>query len=185
ALYHLERAEEEAERLGLDSPGAGTLRRAYAGALAMVGDHLLRAGLAELGVAKFKEALLFDGGNPDLQRKAELTPRERQEYAERARRRPGERSAPRTSNEDRAKGLAASLYVAARDGHSSEARAALKALAQVDRTGLHTAHVADALRPIARTAWTDGRTDEARALYGVVAELDRSDGEARERSRHA
>ena len=86
-------------------------------ALAMVGDHLLRAGLPELGVAKFKEALLFDGGNPDLQRKAELTPRERQEYAERARRRPGERSAPRTSNEDRAKGLAASLYVAARDGH--------------------------------------------------------------------
>jgi tetratricopeptide (TPR) repeat protein/tRNA A-37 threonylcarbamoyl transferase component Bud32 len=185
ALYHLERAEEEAERLGLQSPGAGTLRRAYAGALAMVGDHLLRAGLSELAVAKFKEALLFDGGNADLQRKAELTPRERQEYAERARRRPGERSAPRPSNEDRAKGLAASLYVAARDGHSSEARAALKALAQVDRTGVHAAHVADALRPIARTAWSDGRSDEARALYGVVAELDRSDGEARERSRHA
>jgi tetratricopeptide (TPR) repeat protein/tRNA A-37 threonylcarbamoyl transferase component Bud32 len=185
ALFHLERAEEEADHLGLGSPGAGTLRRAYASALAMVGDHLLRAGLSELGVAKFKEALLFDGGNPELQRKAELTPGERQAYAERARRRPGDRAAPRPTSDDRAKGLAASLYVAARDGHSSEARAAIKQLAQVDRAGLHAAQVADALRPIARTAWSDGRTEEARSIYGVIAELDRSDNEARDRSRHS
>jgi tetratricopeptide (TPR) repeat protein/tRNA A-37 threonylcarbamoyl transferase component Bud32 len=184
ALSHLERAEEEADRLGLSSPGAGTLRRAYAGALAMVGDHLLRAGLADLAVAKFKEALLFDGSDPDLQRRAELTPRERQEYTDRAARRPGQRSAPQASTEDRARGLAASLYVAARDGHTSEARSALKALTPIDRGGIHAAHVADALRPIARTAWSDGRGDEARALYGIVAELDRSDAEARERSRH-
>jgi tetratricopeptide (TPR) repeat protein len=183
ALLHLERAEQEAERLGVSSPGAGTLRRAYASALAMVGDHLLRAGLSELAVAKFKEALLFDGGNPELQRRAELSPRERQEYAERARRPAGERAAPRTSSEDRATRLAANVFMAARDGRTSEARSALKGLAQVDRGGVHAARIADALRATARTAWTDGRADEARALYGIMVELDRSDPEARERAR--
>jgi tetratricopeptide (TPR) repeat protein/tRNA A-37 threonylcarbamoyl transferase component Bud32 len=185
ALFHIERAEEEAERLGIASRGAGTLRRAYASALTMVGDNLLRAGLPDLGVAMFKEALLFESGNLDLQRKAELTPRERQEYSERAGRRPGDRTAPRTSPDDRAKALAASLYVAARDGKTSEARAAFKALGPVDRGGVQAAHVADALRPIARTAWGDSPAEDARALYSVIAELDRSDVEARERSRHA
>jgi tetratricopeptide (TPR) repeat protein len=77
------------------------------------------------------------------------------------------------------------MFGAARDAHASEARATIKLLAQVDRGGLHTAQVADALRPIARTAWTDGRTEEARSLYGVIVELDRSDNEARDRSRHS
>jgi tetratricopeptide (TPR) repeat protein/tRNA A-37 threonylcarbamoyl transferase component Bud32 len=183
ALIHLERAEQEADRLGVPSPGAGLLRRAYASALAMVGDHLLRAGLSELAVAKFKEALLFDSGNAELQRRAELTPRERQEYAERARRPASERAAPRTSSEERANRLATIVFLAARDGRTSEARAALKGLAQVDRGGVHAARVADALRATARTAWTDGQADEARALYGIMAELDRSDLEARERAR--
>jgi tetratricopeptide (TPR) repeat protein len=167
------------------SPGAGTLRRAYAGALNMVGDHLLHAGLGDLAVAKFKEALLFDGNNPELQRKAELTPRERQEYAERARRRPSDRSAPRTTADDRAKGLAASLFVAAREGNISEARTVLRSLNAVDRGGINVARVADALRAVARTAWTDGRGEEARSLYALVYDLDRADSEARERSRPA
>jgi tetratricopeptide (TPR) repeat protein/tRNA A-37 threonylcarbamoyl transferase component Bud32 len=183
ALFHLERAEQEADRLGLASPGAGTLRRAYASALAMVGDHLLRAGLSELAVAKFKEALLFDSGNAELQRRAELTPRERQEYAERARRPAGQRAAPRATSEERASRLATAVFLAARDGRTSEARAALKVLAQVDRGGVQAARVADALRATARTAWTDGHADDARALYGIMVELDRSDLEARERAR--
>jgi tetratricopeptide (TPR) repeat protein/tRNA A-37 threonylcarbamoyl transferase component Bud32 len=183
ALFHIERAEAEAERLGVESRGARTLREAYASALGLVGNHLLAAGLRDLAIAKFKEALLFDASDRDLQRKAELTPGERREYTDRAHRRPGERVAPRTSSEDQAKGLAASVFVAGREGRISEARTAMKALAQVDRGGTHAARVADALRAVARGAWKDGRADEAKSLYTLVAELDPSDGEARERSR--
>jgi tetratricopeptide (TPR) repeat protein/tRNA A-37 threonylcarbamoyl transferase component Bud32 len=187
ALYHVERAEEQAERLSLDSPGARTLRQTYATALTSVGDSLLEAGLQDLGIAKYKEALLFDAANPELQRKAQLSPNERQAYVDRSRRKPSQRAAPKTSTDEQAKGVAASLFEAASKGRISEARSQFKLLQQVDRTGLHTGRVADALRNVARKAWNagHGRSDDARALYRLMVELDPSDLEARERSRPA
>src|SRR4051812_6149636 len=95
ALSHLEQAEEEADRLGMDSPGARMRRRAYASALTMAGDNLLKAGLPDLAITKFKEALLFEGGDPELQRKAQLSPGERQAYVDRSRRRAGQRPVPK------------------------------------------------------------------------------------------
>src|SRR2546429_6061726 len=103
----------------MSSPGARLLRGGYASALGMVGDHRLRAGLADLAVAKFKEALLFDGSNAELQRKAELTPRERQGFVDPAHRRPAQRSAPRTRADHRAKGLAAPPFLAGRAANRS------------------------------------------------------------------
>jgi tetratricopeptide (TPR) repeat protein/tRNA A-37 threonylcarbamoyl transferase component Bud32 len=185
ALYHVERAEEQADRLGVDSPGARTLRQAYASALTMVGDNLLRAGLPDLGITKFKEALLFDGNNPELQRKAQLSPSEREAFVDRTHRRPSQRPAPKTSPEDQAKTLAAQLFESAQKGRTSEARSFFKQLQQVDHAGLHTGRVADALRGVARQNTSAGHTDDARAIYRLMVELDPNDLEARERSRPA
>ena len=137
-------------------------------------------------MTKYKEALLFDAGNPDLQRKAQLSPAERQALADRAHRRPGQRpAAPRTSADEEAKRYAASMYQAASQGHLSEARSLHKSLQQVDKSGLHTGRVADALRGVARADASAGRTDDARAIYRLMVELDPNDLEARERSRPA
>jgi serine/threonine protein kinase len=182
ALVHIEQAEGQAEKLGRDSPGARTLRQSYGGALAVAGDSMLQAGLRDIAIEKFKEALLFDPGDPELRRKAELTPSERQALDEHTRRR-DRATARKVVADDPAKHVAATLFEAARDGRTSEARAALKALAQVDRGGAQAAKMADALRPLARAGWSGGRSDEARALYALIAELDPSDREARERSR--
>jgi tetratricopeptide (TPR) repeat protein len=185
ALFHVEQAEEQADRLGIDSPGARTLRQAYASALSIVGDNLLKAGLPDLGITKYKEALLFDAGNPELQRKAQLSPGERQAYVDRARRGPGQRPAPKPSGDEQAKGLAASLFELASRGRISEARSVYKELQRVDRAGLHTGRIADALRTVARGAYGSGRADDARALYRLMVELDPNDLEARERARPA
>ena len=185
ALQHIERAEQEASKLGRNSPGARTLRESFANALMIVGNHLLEASLRDLAITKFKEALLFNASDAELQRKAELTPGERAEFSRHARRSPAERtaaSAARPSSEDdQAKSLAASLYVAAKKGNLSEARVLARNLAALDRQGVHAARLADAVRPIARSAWKDGRADEARAAYRLVSELDPGDPEARER----
>jgi len=185
ALFHLERAEEQADRLGIDSPGARTLRKAYASALTIVGDSLLKAGLPDLGITKYKEALLFDAGDPELQRKAQLSPGERQAYVDRSQRRAGQRPVPKTSADEQAKHEAAALFETARQGKVSEARAHFRQLQQVDRAGLHIGRVADALRTVARADYGAKRTEEARALYRLMVELDPNDLEARERSRAA
>jgi tetratricopeptide (TPR) repeat protein/tRNA A-37 threonylcarbamoyl transferase component Bud32 len=185
ALFHLERAEEQADRLGIDSPGARTLRKAYASALTIVGDSLLKAGLPDLGITKYKEALLFDAGDPDLQRKAQLSPGERQAYVDRSRRQAGQRPVPKTSPDEQAKREAAELFQSASQGKVSEARAHFRQLQQVDRAGLHTGRVADALRVVARSDFGAGRADNARALYRLMLEMDPNDLEARERARPA
>jgi tetratricopeptide (TPR) repeat protein len=185
ALFHLEQAEEQADHLSIDSPGARTLRKAYASALTIVGDNLLKAGLPDLGITKYKEALLFDAGDPDLQRKAQLSPGERQAYVDRSRRQAGQRPVPKTSADEQAKREAAALFESARQGKISEARSHFRQLQQVDRAGLHTGRVADALRTVARADYGAKRADEARALYRLMVELDPNDLEARERSRAA
>jgi len=92
-----------AEGLGGRVRAKVTVDLAYASALTIVGDSLLKAGLPDLGITKYKEALLFDAGDPDLQRKAQLSPGERQAYVDRSQRRAGQRPVPKTSADEQTK----------------------------------------------------------------------------------
>ncbi len=72
ALHYIELAEGVAKQAGHPSAGAAALRRAYASALTVIGNELVKADLRDLGVTKYKEALLFLPEDPDLQAKAEI-----------------------------------------------------------------------------------------------------------------
>lgn len=182
ALHHIQTAEAEAQRLGRKSSGAAMLRRAYASALAVIGNELLKSGLGDLAVAKYKQALMFLPDDPELQAKAQITPEEKK----RSDRKPGGTtsvSSAVTGATDDARDAATRVFLAATRGRLSEARLALKALAHVDASGAQAARLADALRARAATAWNAGRKGDARPLYALVAELDPGDVEAKERAR--
>ena len=184
ALHFIETAELEASKIDLARPSAGAaaLRRAYASALAVIGNELLKAGLRDLAVVKFKEALLFLPDDAELATKAELTPEERKNRAHPA---PGTPPAP-PPRADPAKDAATRVFVAAVSGRVSEARLALHTLAETDVGGVQSAKLADGLRTLADA---DSRKEEknspehARALYQLVSELDPLDQEARERAK--
>ncbi len=184
ALFYIDAAETEAQRVShKPSPGAKVLRRTYANALALAGDDLLKADLRDLAIAKFKEALLFQGDDPELQAKADLTPDERKAYGERARVRPGKRPAALRvlSHEEEATMVAGNAFILASKGNLSEARLATINLAKTDTNGVQAAKLADALRRLARSAWSTGNEREARDYYAMVLELDSNDVEAKER----
>ena len=166
ALHDIQIAEAEALRLKRRSPGAAMLRRAYASALAVIGNELLKADLSELAVAKYKEALLFEPDDAELQKKAEIAPEEHKRKEKRA------GTAVAGAPVDEARDAATRIFLAATRGRLSEARLALAALTKVDTGGVQAARLADALRARALMAWTADRKDDARPLYALVAELD-------------
>jgi serine/threonine protein kinase/tetratricopeptide (TPR) repeat protein len=180
ALHYIEQAENEARTIARRSAGAATLRRAYASALTVIGNELLKADLRDLAITKYKEALLFLPDDPDLQAKAEISPEERRrrEHDKRAATPP-----PAPAPVDEAKEAATRVFLAATHGRLSEARLALKALGTADAGGAQVARLADALRARAGSIWAAGKQDEARPLYGLVSELDPRDAEARERAK--
>jgi serine/threonine protein kinase/tetratricopeptide (TPR) repeat protein len=180
ALFYIEQAEGEALQVGRPSAGASALRRAYASALTVVGNELVKADLRDLAVSKYKEALLFLPDDPDLQAKAELSLEERKRRDRHDDRRLAAVAAP--SPADEAKEAAARVFLAATHGRLSEARLALKNLAAVDPGGAQAARLADALRARASSAWNAGHGDDARPLYALVSELDANDAEARARA---
>jgi tetratricopeptide (TPR) repeat protein len=187
ALAFIQRAEAEHAALpGKEqskSKGAENLRRMYASALAVVGDELLKANLRDLAALKFKEALLFTPDDPTLQAKADLSPEERGSLRERSRAvaaRPGQ--ARNATAGDEAKEVAASLFLAARQGRFSQARVALKSLAAVDEDGVQAAKLADAFRQRADELWGRGDRAAARPLFQLVGELDPQDLEAKRRA---
>jgi tetratricopeptide (TPR) repeat protein len=145
----------------------------------MIGNELLKADLQELAVAKYKEALLFQPDDAELQKKAELTPEEHKRKEKRG----AVAAAPAPGDE--ARDAATRIFLAATRGRLSEARLALAALGKVDTGGAQAARLADALRARALMAWTADRKDEARPLYALVAELDPSDTQSRERAKEA
>ncbi len=153
ALHFIQTAEGAAEQLKRKSPGAAMLRRAYASALAMIGNELVKADLPDLAAAKYKEALLFQPDDAELQRKAELVP---EEHRRKDGKRPAVAVAAAAAPGDEAKDAATRVFLAATRGRLSEARLALTA---------------------------PGRKDEARPLYAMVAELDPDDAQSRERAR--
>jgi serine/threonine protein kinase/tetratricopeptide (TPR) repeat protein len=182
ALHYIEVAEGEANQLKRKSAGATSLRRAYASALTVIGNELVKADLRELAVPKYKEALLFLPDDPDLQAKAELSPEER-----RRRERRDEKHAALAALApppgDEAKDAATRVFLAATHGRLSEARLALKSLGGADPGGAQSARLADALRTRAAAAWSTGHQDDGRPLYALVSELDGHDAEARERAK--
>ncbi|HEY2728891.1 MAG TPA: protein kinase [Polyangia bacterium] len=183
ALFHIEQAEGEARQVGRPSAGARALRRAYASALTVVGNELVKADLRDLAVTKYKEALLFLPDDPDLQAKAELSLEERRRRERRDDKHAAAAPAPAPSPGDDAKEAAARAFLAATHGRLSEARLALKNLATLDSGGAQAARLADALRARAASAWNAGHVDDARPLYALVSELDASDAEARARAK--
>jgi serine/threonine protein kinase/tetratricopeptide (TPR) repeat protein len=185
ALHYIVEAEAEAQKAGRPSAGAASLRRAYASALTVIGNELVKADLRDLAVTKYKEALLFLPDDPDLQAKAELSQEERRRRARADKRVGAAPAAPPTPSTpaDEAKETAAGVFVAATHGHLSEARLSLKYLSTLDPGGIQAARLADALRVRAATAWSAGRPEEARPLYALVSELDPSDAEARARAK--
>lgn len=181
ALHFIQTAELEASKIDLARPSAGAaaLRRAYASALAVIGNELLKAGLRDLAVVKFKEALLFQPDDADLQTKAELTPEERKD---RARVAPGTPPPP-PPRADPAKDAATRVFVAAMDGRVSEARLALRTLSERDQGGVQSAKLADGLRSLAGDDWSKNQHDRARPLYQLISELDPLDLEAKNRAK--
>jgi tetratricopeptide (TPR) repeat protein len=180
ALHFIQTAELEASKIDLSRPSAGAaaLRRAYASALAVIGNELLKAGLRDLALVKFKEALLFQPDDVDLQTKAELTPEERKNRAHVA---PGVPPPP-PPRADPAKDAATRVFLAAMNGRVSEARLALRTLSETDKGGVQSAKLADALRTIAdkNARKEEGYAPEkTRAIYELVSELDPLDQEAR------
>ena len=186
ALHFIQVAELEASKIDLarPSPGAASLRRAYASALAVIGNELLKAGLRDLAVVKFKEALLFLPDDAELATKAELTPEERKSRGKPV---SGTGSAPVPAppppRADPAKEAATRVFVAAMDGRVSEARLALRTLAERDSGGAQSAKLADGLRTLAGAAWSKKQLDRARPLYQLISELDPLDQDARERAK--
>src|SRR6185369_9929363 len=106
AIDFIRQAEARAIELKRKSAGAASLRSAYASALALVGNELLKADLRELGIVKFKEALVFLPEDAELQAKAELSAEEKVAVVEAARPGPRERrpapAAPRPVDQARA-----------------------------------------------------------------------------------
>ncbi len=184
ALDHIVAAETEAARIATTSPGAARLRRMYATALGSVGDELADADLRELATVKWKEALLFDPADAELQRKAQLSTEEKKATQRMARTGVGRGGAAEkaATPADAAREAASRLYLAARDGRFSEARLARRAMAETDAGGTQSARLADGLRKLALKLWIDGKRDRARPYYELIADLDPRDAEARERA---
>jgi serine/threonine protein kinase/tetratricopeptide (TPR) repeat protein len=177
ALHFIQTAELEASKIDLARPSAGAaaLRRAYGSALTVIGNELAKAGLGDLAVVKFKEALLFLPDDAELATKAELTPEEKKNRAARGPVAPLPRTEP-------AKEAATRVFVDAMAGRVSEARLALKTLAADDTGAAQAAKLADGLRNLAGNAWSKKQLDRARPLYQLISELDPLDLEARERA---
>jgi serine/threonine protein kinase/tetratricopeptide (TPR) repeat protein len=191
ALYFIQMAEDEAKKLGRRSSGALALRRAYASALTVVGNELMKADLRDLGLTKYKEALMFLPDDADLQAKAELSADERRRARRDDRRAASEVAAPspeqasldaKEDAKEEAKDQAARVFLAATRGRLSEARLALKPLTTADVGGGQRARLADVLRARAASVWAAGRPDDARPIYALVADLDPGDLEAKGRA---
>ncbi|MEA2699155.1 MAG: eukaryotic-like serine/threonine-protein kinase [Myxococcales bacterium] len=181
ALHYIINAENEASRTGRRSAGAQALRRAYASGLAVIGNELLKAGLRDLALPKYKEALLFLPEDRDLQLKAELPPED--SHARERRQAAASAPLPAQTSADNAKEAATKVFLAATQGRLSEARLALKMLAEFDSGGVQRARLSDGLRTRASAEWNVGHKENARSLYQLISELDPQDLDARERAK--
>jgi tetratricopeptide (TPR) repeat protein len=180
ALYNIERAEAEAERLHTKSNGALSLRRIYGNQFRSLGTALLSAGLTDLALLRFKEALRFLPTDPDLMARVEAYVIKRRS-SDRAESTVNTKS-NKSGKMDVAEASAASLFAAVTSGHFSQARIHLARLQEYDREGLLTARLADNFRKLAEKRWDEGKRAEARLHYQILLALDPKDTVAKERS---
>ena len=96
---------------------------------------------------------------------------------------PGAPPPPPPPRADPAKEAATRVFVAAMDGRVSEARLALRTLAERDQGGVQSATLADGLRNLAGNEWSKNQLDRARPLYQLISELDPLDLEAKNRAK--
>jgi tetratricopeptide (TPR) repeat protein len=181
ALYNIERAEAEAERLHTKSNGAFSLRRIYGNQFRSLGTALLSAGLTDLALLRFKEALRFLPSDPDLQARVEAYVIKRR-GSDRVESTSGSGKANKSVKMDAAEASAASLFAAVTGGHFSQARIHLAKLLENDREGLLAARLADDFRKRAEKRWDEGKRADARLHYQILLELDPKDTVAKERS---
>jgi len=168
ALDYIMSAEEEAQKLGRQSPGARLLRENYAAALQAMGQELEQVDLGDLALVKYRDALRFMPNDATLLNKSRFLAGDAELFADR----PNWQAREESSD---ARRLAADVFVTARRGRISEARLAIRALSKADNGGHVAAQLADGLRRLADESWGGGQVEAARPLYQVIAGLDPAD----------
>jgi serine/threonine protein kinase/Flp pilus assembly protein TadD len=181
ALYYIEQAEAESKRLGTASGGASLLRRLYGNQFRSLGNALMEAGLNDLAVVRFTEALRFLPGDADLRTKLGMAVGNRSATEKDTDTSSGTAAAPRKPVDEVTR-VAADLFSAAVSGRFSQARSKLARLLEIDKEGRHTARLADEFRRRGQNLRKAGKRDEARPYYQIVAELDPKDLVARDRA---
>jgi tetratricopeptide (TPR) repeat protein len=173
SLYFVEQAELEAKKLGTTSGGAQNLRRIYGNQFRSMGHDLARAGLADLAVLRYRQALRFLPGDEDLRSHANVTVASETTVG---------RATVAARTESGAGRAAAELFAAANRGQFSQARVQVKQLQAVDAEGEWVARLADRFRRQAGDLWDGGKRDQARLYYQLVWDLDPKDSLAHERA---
>ncbi len=178
ALHFIEQAEGEAKKLGTNSNGASSLRQLYGNQFRSLGNSLREANLNDLANLRYREALRFLPGDPDLRNKVGSTG---------ARSQGDKSSETRTvstvrNQEDPVGTAAADLFSTVNKGQFSQARIAAAKLLVLDKQGKHSARLADEFRKRAQSLWDASKRDEARPYYQIVSELDSKDTLAHERA---
>lgn len=172
SLYFIEQAELEATKLGATSGGAQGLRRIYGNQFRSLGHELARAGLADLAVLRYRQALRFLPNDQDLRGHANAA----------AANEAAAGHSPAARSESGAGRAAAELFAAANRGQFSQARVHVKQLQAADTEGEWVARLADRFRKQASDLWDGGKRDQARLYYQLVWDLDPKDSLARERA---
>jgi serine/threonine protein kinase/tetratricopeptide (TPR) repeat protein len=182
ALHYIEQAESEAKKLGVTSGGVSLLRRLYGNQFRSLGNALLDAKLYDLAAIRYREALRFLPGDPDLRGKVSLVSEARAAGGKESESDRASSAGQRRAVDEAARAAAADLFLAVTNGHFSQARVWLARLLESDQEGRQTARLADEFRKRAGALWDGGKRDQARLYYQIVSELDAKDQVARERA---
>jgi tetratricopeptide (TPR) repeat protein len=173
ALYYIEQAEREAQRVGKASGGAELLRRLYGNQFRSLGNALLAAKMTDLAALRFGQALRFLPGDADLRGKLDAVARGPADKDNGS-------AGPRRPVDDAAR-LAAELFSDVGASRYSQARVTLARLLEADKDQRQTARLADEFRQRAQALWESGKREQGTSIYQIVADLDPHDSLARER----
>jgi tetratricopeptide (TPR) repeat protein/tRNA A-37 threonylcarbamoyl transferase component Bud32 len=182
ALHYIEQAESEAKKLGTASGGAALLRRLYGNQFRSLGNALLEAKLHDLAAVRYREAIRFLPGDPELRAKVGLAAEARTAVDREPEGTRGASAAQNKSADEVTRSEAADLFSAVTRGQFSQARVSLARLLQSDKEGRQTARLADEFRKRAQAFWDGGKRDQARLYYQIVSELDPRDPVSRDRA---
>ena len=149
ALYYIEQAEREAQRVGKASGGAELFRRLYGNQFRSLGNALLAAKMTDLAALRFGQALRFLPGDADLRGKLDAVARGPADKDNGS-------AGPRRPVDDAAR-LAAELFSDVGASRYSQARVTLARLLEADNDQRQTARLADEFRQRAQALWESGK----------------------------